>query len=270
MRPVFTIPVTELCNYKCPWCIVDHNRTQPKLKLNTTAQKEDYIRLANAPDIQEVHLTGGEPLLFVKEVKDYIRRINKKINIYTNTTLLTPELVEFFNQHNVGIRLSIHVDGYKSIDRLKRASRYKDGILSIINGINDLCINNVVLFNRPFAEECFILHDTFNVKYIALSPDYTTMSLWTKDTVRFLKAELDKLKGADWVSLNVSDDKFCDCAAKTTFYTVDGKMYRSAFSADGAIYGCIAMRNAIGDKLYNMYATLTSNHRRRQQCHCPI
>ena len=268
---VISIPITEFCNMKCPWCVVNYNRTQPKLKLNTPAQKEHYIQLASSPVVEEVHLVGGEPLLFKNEVVDFITRIGsgKKVRVYTNATLLTPELVDYFNDNGVGVVLSINTYGYKSIDNLIKRAKHKN-IIELLNRLKWLSINNVWLLNTPFADECLQLYDIFNVEYISLSPDYTTVQLWTEQTLDLLRSEYGKIKSKPWFRFNLTGTQLCRCENSTTFYTNDGIPYRLGFHGNGAIYGCIALKTIMGDKMYNSYVAITRNIERRISCYCPI
>ena len=107
--------VTEDCNLRCDYCWVPKNpRAMP---LDTAKRAVDFL-LEDSGQAESVEITvfGGEPLLewdLVQAIMAYgsqrAEAIGKKINwaLTTNGTLITPEIVEFAQQHGMNYLLSI-------------------------------------------------------------------------------------------------------------------------------------------------------------------
>jgi uncharacterized protein len=127
--------VTNQCNLSCSYCYEygEDRVAQPEGKTKfmseeTARQTVDFL-LDQSPGRRMVHLTffGGETLLNFKVVKatvEYARRRAAEAGKYvdfsmtTNATMLTPEIVGFLAENNVGVTVSI--DGPKeSNDRFR-------------------------------------------------------------------------------------------------------------------------------------------------------
>ena len=121
------------CNLSCTYCYKEDLQTPARgERMNfATASGSVELLLKQAAERDKVGIVffGGEPLTnmpLIRQVVEYAERRaseSKKhvdFSLTTNATLLTPELVDFFNEHCFGI--SISMDGPKVIhDRNRRS-----------------------------------------------------------------------------------------------------------------------------------------------------
>jgi uncharacterized protein len=129
--------LTEACNLNCRYCYHAEWDVKPGKKevmRSDVAHRAVDFLFDHAGELEEVVLVffGGEPLLNFKvipEVVDYANQkaseTGKKINfaITTNGTLLTQEIIDFFQDKNIGITVSI--DGFENVH--DRYRRFPDG-----------------------------------------------------------------------------------------------------------------------------------------------
>lgn len=75
------------CNLKCKYCDTDFEG-----EMNFTSQQlREYVE-NKLNSVHSISLTGGEPLLFVEFLNEFLPLINKKIYLETNATL--PDALE--------------------------------------------------------------------------------------------------------------------------------------------------------------------------------
>ncbi len=131
------VHLTDACNLSCRYCYHsqwDVKQGQKKMMGSDVAHKAVDFLFDHAGELDEVVVVffGGEPLLNFKvipAVVDYAcqkaSEEGKKVNfaITTNGTLLTEEIIDFFQQKNIGVTVSI--DGLESVH--DRYRRFADG-----------------------------------------------------------------------------------------------------------------------------------------------
>jgi pyruvate-formate lyase-activating enzyme len=107
-RPVLPkkimIACGDFCNYKCIMCNAD---TASKLRLDTEYVKKNI----DWPKVEMVILTGGEILAIPSARELFLwlsREMNKKVDVLSNGSLITPEWAEYLVKG--GGRLSISVN----------------------------------------------------------------------------------------------------------------------------------------------------------------
>ncbi len=121
------------CNLSCTYCYKE-DLAKPadgrRMDFQTAARSVDLLfRAGAARDRIHVVFFGGEPLTNVPLIRDVVgyaealaARASRRIDfsLTTNATLLTPELVDWFDQHRFG--LSVSMDGPQLIhDRHRRS-----------------------------------------------------------------------------------------------------------------------------------------------------
>ena len=129
--------LTDACNLNCRYCYhAEWDSKQGRKKvmgLDVARRAVDFL-LDNAGELEEVVLVffGGEPLLnfrVIPTVVDYACQKasdkGKKINfaITTNGTLLTEEIIDFLQDKNIGVTVSM--DGFDDVHN--RYLRFPDG-----------------------------------------------------------------------------------------------------------------------------------------------
>jgi len=121
------------CNLSCTYCYKEDLQTPARgerMNFSVASRSVDLLlQQAEARDSISIVFFGGEPLTnmpLIRQVVEYAERrvaeTGKRVefSLTTNATLLTPELVDFFDAHRIGI--SISMDGPKVIhDRNRRS-----------------------------------------------------------------------------------------------------------------------------------------------------
>lgn len=97
-----TLELTERCNNNCIHCCINrpaHDDEARRRELSTTEVK-DILGQAAALGCLKVTLTGGEPLLRedFREIYLHARKLGMQVVLFTNATLITPDLVELFKR----------------------------------------------------------------------------------------------------------------------------------------------------------------------------
>lgn len=131
-----TLQLTQDCNFRCKYCIYSEDRNlkqRAHSKLNMsfeTAKKAIIFYRDHAIDsnMYNVGLYGGEPLLQWDLLKQIVLFAEKELlgkmlsfSLTTNASLLTEKMAEFFEDHNIGVLISL--DGVKAVNDLNRVFR---------------------------------------------------------------------------------------------------------------------------------------------------
>lgn len=149
-----TLQLTQNCNFRCRYCIYSEessvgqrSHSQKTMSWETAKKAVDFLleRSVDSPKIF-IGFYGGEPLLefsMIKRIIEYasIRFFGKelKFSITTNGTLINEEMIDYFQEHEVGVMISL--DGPKEINDINRV--FKDG-----SGTFDAVIDNIKLINE--------------------------------------------------------------------------------------------------------------------------
>ncbi|MBI4708613.1 MAG: radical SAM protein [Candidatus Portnoybacteria bacterium] len=109
------IHVIEECNLKCVYCLsnapfISEKRENNKTKLSLDEIKNN-IKQAKDLGIKVVSITGsGEPLLYrnLKELIDFIKSLDLRVVLFTNSLLLSKELAEWLNERDVNLMVKLN------------------------------------------------------------------------------------------------------------------------------------------------------------------
>lgn len=134
---MITLQVTRQCNLRCKYCVYSgnyENREHSSQNMNfETARKgiDFYIEHSKHNDIGALTFYGGEPLIEFELIKKCIEYFEEKsegkeifLSITTNATLLTEEIVDYFQKHNLSLIISL--DGPSHIHNKNRVYGYDD------------------------------------------------------------------------------------------------------------------------------------------------
>lgn len=130
------LQVTQNCNLRCEYCVYSgsyYNRMHTNKRMSWDMAKKgiDFLERHSA-DCGRVYISfyGGEPLLEFELIKKSIDYANDRLkgkeifyNLTTNGTLITEEMISFFQKHN--LHLMISLDGPEKIHDLHR--KFIDG-----------------------------------------------------------------------------------------------------------------------------------------------
>lgn len=137
------------CNFHCRYCL---QQDTMKGKTLPTVVNEDVIHFIaetavdNGNSPLTVQFYGGEPLLYFQQLKkivgftSYVKNINYRV--ITNGSLITQEMVDFFNEHNIGVAVSWDGVGTASVrdfDVFQREDTKK-----LLFGLNHLAVSSVI------------------------------------------------------------------------------------------------------------------------------
>jgi len=111
------IHVIEECNLKCVYCLSNAPFISKKRKKENNKTKlsldeiKNNIKQAKDLGIKVVSITGsGEPLLYknLKELIEFIKNLDLKIVLFTNSLLLSKELAEWLDERNVNLIVKLN------------------------------------------------------------------------------------------------------------------------------------------------------------------
>ncbi|MEO0259297.1 MAG: 7-carboxy-7-deazaguanine synthase QueE [candidate division WOR-3 bacterium] len=92
------------CNLRCSFCDSKYTYENPKFEWKNVKEIFEIIKKTNIPNIV---ITGGEPLLWQKNLLPLVKSIKKFIEIETNGTIIPlKEFDKYIDQYNVSPKLS--------------------------------------------------------------------------------------------------------------------------------------------------------------------
>ena len=150
------------CNLKCRHCYLSCNSTNKTKSFLNLDKIRKAIDMTNKKDLEEIYLTGGEPLLH-RDINNIIRHCIKytNVNIITNGTLINDKKARFLRQIEIDsdyeIIFRISLDHYKEHknDEIRGRGSYRkalSGIRSLVNNGFNPIINAVNIWNEDEAE----------------------------------------------------------------------------------------------------------------------
>ena len=114
--------VSNDCNYACKYCQIEQNiepeQQQYNMSIEVAQKALELFERNTQPAVKKtITLTGGEPLLNIKTVKYLIASAktipNVRMIVFTNGSLITEELADYFASENVLMLVSL--DGSEDI-----------------------------------------------------------------------------------------------------------------------------------------------------------
>jgi len=205
-RPYAKIEITHDCNMKCSYCSLDFWRDGINKKRDSGVVSPQKVlkQLRNnqyTKEYDRIVISGGEPLLYPEETATLIKFAISAfpvtpIYVFTNGTLLNDELVEFFNDNNICVIVSLHAPQKINplyVSRLKQKTLMK-----------------VVRLSEEFAGEMKQLHKIFNHPITAKLDIGNLHKISDKDIELF---KTESLKALDEVMFDsyFFTDKPCSC-----------------------------------------------------------
>lgn len=194
---ILAFNITEKCNLKCLHCFAQDNRPE----MNTEEVKE-VLRQAKAASCARVIMCGKEPLMRkdIFEIFDYIKELHMDIELMTNGTLITREVLDQLKDSGV-LRVQISIDGFsKTHDDLRGMEgafelAYSSLKLLLQNGFKT-SINTVILEqNQTEIPELLehLINDLPELKELRLSRLIPTRS--AEPDFEYFNTYIDTIKG---------------------------------------------------------------------------
>lgn len=136
-----TLSITHNCNLGCSYCYAG-KKFKKEMSMETAKKCVDFsLNMATINDPVEFGFFGGEPLLkfdLIRQIVAYIREKGRShdisMQITTNGTLITPEILSFVKKERIGLCFSI--DGPEHLHDKER--RYRNGKSSFNRTVNNL------------------------------------------------------------------------------------------------------------------------------------
>jgi uncharacterized protein len=245
-----TLILTYACNQDCSYCY--QVRDNLKMEFATAQKAIDYFsKYMNAKSV--INFYGGEPLLEFDLMKRVIQYCNKRNNkndkqltfsLTTNATLLDKQRLEFFNDNEVDIYLSI--DGNKRAHELGRGKGSFASIEKVLARYNDfpeipINIQMVITPNN-------VRHLLHSVQYlVSLGTSQLDLNLccdqkWNQNDIETLRDQYSNAYNY-LVKHKKEGGKIRFKEIKKTdplkpLFKCDAGRDRFAITPDGFIYGC--------------------------------
>ena len=193
------------CNLQCKYCI-QHDIVNDAVPHGVNQNVINYIKniLDHQKSKVKVTFYGGEPLIFWKDVTQYVQKLKDKniaFNLITNGKLLTQDKIDFINENKMSIGLSY--DGENSIQTrgYDVLSDKKDLVLQI----KRLCITGVITkFNYP--QDWFNTVMEFDKEYVKKHHYHVHTNL----DLLLNNNDLHGLSDFDFEKLECQMEKICD------------------------------------------------------------
>ena len=197
--------VTQKCNLACKYCFVCQ---QPKEIDYKTAQDAAKFLARNALESgtrPSINFFGGEPMLrykdIIKPLTEWIRDVygdSFDLSLTTNGTLLTEEIMEFFDENNIGMLFSI--DGDKTTQDINRPYHSGKGSFESLEPVIDLVLKYHPNMTFRATIDPPTHKELFNNYMFAVSKGYTnsffipnSFSDWSDKELGELDKELNKI-----------------------------------------------------------------------------
>ena len=243
-----TIKPGGACNLNCPHCHAD---------ISEFEFNKDIIRFIKINPIQSIFFSGGEPLMYFPVIKKIAEEIGSgyELTLVSNGSLLTNEIVDFFNEFDFRIWLSY--DGEKSqrdmteppryskLRRLKHlgTSNYSSGTLNQFELESDISgfIHKYQLRNLAAGGGAFLhfLHETNNSGKLTTIEDARTYLKYLKQAfeletikIKYYKKRPDVIVGNSlrrWWRPKTYDRGFACCNSNSIPMTISGKFLRCSY-----------------------------------------
>ena len=183
------------CNLRCTYCY-ETNKCYRNMKFDTAKKGIDFFM--NYAKHVHFQFFGGEPLLqfeLMKKIAGYLRYYYPErysFNIYTNGTLITDEVLDFFRENKVHLTLSI--DGAKYTQDMNRLYKDGQGTFDTLKPILDKVINmNLPRRIRMTVTPNNCMHLFENIKFFYEKYCITDIQEEVDRTVFWKKEDIDIL-----------------------------------------------------------------------------
>lgn len=253
---VLTIQLNEHCNMQCSFCLKTEDSKKGE-DINAILESIEHFS-----DYEHVVITGGEPFLDFEKLKQVISSlsIESKKTINTNGRLLTLEIIDWINDNNIHIIISLQgITGEKSVEDAKIITDNQEWP-QLLKTIRKLSLSTVVLPDTKNL--CTTLHQLrtlFNTN-IGLSLDVTQK--FSDSSLQNIKNELLQLKQIDYTSSKwltfTHTTRQCDYS--DMIINSDGSIDKLCQPVPG-FPGCIGYRNAMSFKQYINFLTFIDTFR---------
>lgn len=270
---ILSIYFTDSCNMNCPWCTAKINRIElgrEPVQFWSQEINIKFLQHIQTTEYAGFHILGGEPLLFPNELLDLIKFIRneisetKAIKVFTNGSQFTSEIVSQFNRYNVNCIISVGLSGPKSFSNLIAHANSPIDLVDNIRALKQKSIR--IIFERKdnFSVEAIAIYSIFKC-VVNLFPEFTSLVNWDNSDIDHISTQLSIMKKAvpdccKYILIFGQLYSRCDCSDTIKPLFPDGKQHTPYFYSENCIYGCAALKDKLGDDLFNRYVVTVRNH----------
>jgi cyclic pyranopterin phosphate synthase len=176
------ISVTDRCNLRCTYCMPEHTpQYQPRSEILTYEEIVRFVRIAVSLGVEDVRLTGGEPLVRA-ELHHLIHQLSQlaglnKVSLTTNGVLLQDQLADLFaaGLRHVNVSLdALDEDSFRIATRRGGLKQVLDGIDAAVKIGMQVKVNSIAM--RGFTDQHIIAFAKFTretsipVRFIEFMP----------------------------------------------------------------------------------------------------
>lgn len=258
-----TFIVTDDCNFCCSYC---RPKKEKKYMTPSTIEKAITFFYPFLSERVTIEFYGGEPLLAFDSIKHTVLNLNRKnkkrkkeftYSITTNCSLLTEEVLHFFDLHHFALMLSF--------DALTQDSERKQGtralILELIRGIQKNSFPGIQLSINSVFTPVTVNYLSSSLQYIIELgvPDVqftlANSQPWNEEALLKLEEELGRLSGflvsyfkenRSIPLINFRGSRIRPNTART--FCCDGGHRRLAIGPEEDIWGCLYFHDYLKDR----------------------
>ena len=120
--------VSHDCNMKCKYCFAQEYKGKPYMDIKTAKKAVKTFLKLYPNKVKSILFFGGEPLLRFDVIKETVQFVNAfcqscqittpRFGIVTNGTLLTPQIIDFFQKYKFIVTVSL--DGPSEVNDFQR------------------------------------------------------------------------------------------------------------------------------------------------------
>lgn len=201
-----TILVTKTCNLRCSYCYASDysncNLTNEQMEIIIDKCYANFRKNHTGKFL--VSFFGGEPLCnwgVIKHILDYSNEKGHDIEfgITTNLTLLTDEIIDYFEKFNIGILVSI--DGIKEIHDKNRCNSY-DIVASNVKRLLGRNLTRLIQARITFTPNDIphlldSIKSVYELGIVNIAPVPVTDMEWNDNDYKLFEQELSKVW--EWV-----------------------------------------------------------------------
>ncbi len=288
-----TFIVTDDCNFNCSYCM--QKKEKKTMDNNIIETAVDFFYPFLKGDKIYISFYGGEPLLAYDKIKYAAKLLQEKnktgnknieFSLTTNGSLITDEMLDFFNRHQFGLMLSF--------DGLAQDKGRKKGTLDqMVQAMKQIRAHPAIDFeiNSVFTPAT-IATLTESVRFMIeldksdITVNFSTLEAWTPLDLHGLRTELERLsdfllsyykeKGTIPVKNFQTPETLVEADTKREMkrgiFRCNGGQDRLALTPEGKLWGCYVFHDYFktrenhpeyGDYYLGTLAEFIDNHHTR-------
>ncbi|ANZ48194.1 radical SAM domain-containing protein [Erwinia phage vB_EamM_Asesino] len=266
-----SIVTTSKCNLDCSFCggvgymdVKDSARDVQREKLFETLEAH--------PTIQQINWTGGEPLLAINKIQDFMAELKERYphlqhEMYTNGLRLTPAQLPVLKQMD---RIFVSFDGYAESERplLRIAEERRYDAFEVFDALDNITLWSVITRAQLAPKHWFLdllkLHEAlYHYKFNGyrvmfdnfmpkpLNQDLVMNFMYGYNKMHDQLTELNNLNGFhQTLSINKFFSQHCDDCSNLVWVKSDATFDQSDNALDVLSSGCNRLAEVIGYDAY--------------------